>query len=119
MALTITQVTHPNAAHTEFSFGPFRARIVDISFDSSYPTGGETLTPEMLGWSELIGVMEIVPPMNEAQTLSLQSGAWPYQGDLFMQAFRAPADASDAPFDEVASTGNLSGYTGRYLVFGY
>lgn len=44
MGLTLTQVSSNVTGHR-------RQNVVDFVFDSSYPTGGEALTPEALGLS--------------------------------------------------------------------
>ena len=50
MALTVTRLFGP------WSDGPTRKVVVRITFDDSYPTGGESLTPGMVGLSEILKV---------------------------------------------------------------
>lgn len=46
MALTVTQKRY-------LDLGNSRGVIVNVAFDSSYPTGGEDLTPALLGLSQV------------------------------------------------------------------
>lgn len=62
MAVTITNITTPNSSVTEFPYGIFKARMVDVTFDSTYPTAGEIITAANLGWSQLVGGVVINDP---------------------------------------------------------
>jgi hypothetical protein len=46
MGLTITPITRS-------VFGNKRVVLADVTFDSSYPTGGESITPAVLGLSDI------------------------------------------------------------------
>lgn len=70
MGLTISQVTTPNAPFTEFAFGPFRARLVDVTWDSAYLVGGERLTAASLGWSNVYGAMPFTTPVADDGALA-------------------------------------------------
>lgn len=50
MALTVTPVTQRQ------SIGNYFEKIVDVTFDSSYPTGGEALTAATLGFASILSV---------------------------------------------------------------
>lgn len=123
MALTIAQVSHPNSASTEFPFGPFKARILDITFDSSYDnTNGESLTAASLGWATIEGAFvladawsgtatdltAVIRPVATAGGSSIVFRAFEYNG----------AAAGLARLQEVADTTDLSTYTMRVCVFG-
>jgi len=93
------------------TFGNKRVRTVDIAFDSSYPTGGESLTASDLGLS----VVDLVIP-------SPKSG-YVFEYDYTnskIKAYYADYDAtSDGALIEVANTTDLSGVTGvRLLAMG-
>lgn len=124
MALTVAAVAHPNSQNTEFSFGPFRARIVDVTFDSSYDnTNGEAMTAASLGWSTIEGAVvlgdawsgtstdltAVVRPVATSGGTSITFRAFEYNG----------AAAGVARLQEVANATDLSTYTARVLVFGY
>lgn len=57
MALTVSSVSFHG--RTEFTLGPMRLRIVDITFDASYPTNGEALTQAQLGFQSVAGVIQV------------------------------------------------------------
>jgi hypothetical protein len=46
MALTLT-------VNNEGVVGDLRYKVLSVAFDSSYPTGGESLTPGDLGWDSI------------------------------------------------------------------
>lgn len=123
MALTIAQVSHPNSASTEFPFGPFKARILDVTFDSSYDNAnGESLTAASLGWVTIEGAFVLadawsgtstdllspVRPVATAGGSSVTFRTFEYNG----------AAAGLARLQEVANTVDLSTYTMRVCVFG-
>lgn len=81
--------------------------LADVTFDSSYPTGGETLTAANFS----VGAIK-------ALTGGMNGGYVPEwdatNGKLL--AFEAGADA--APLDEVANTTDLSAVVFPVIVFG-
>jgi hypothetical protein len=77
MAVTITNITTPNSNLTEFSYGPFRARMVDVLFDSTYPTAGEIITAANLGWTSLVGGVVINDPAPSGLATSLRTRVVP------------------------------------------
>lgn len=58
MALTIAPVTNPYQFH---SVGNLRAVFADVTLDTSYPTGGYSLTPQALGFGNFIGLLIAAP----------------------------------------------------------
>lgn len=119
MALTITYPTHPNQTITEFPFGPWKCRVVKLTFDSSYLTTGEVLAATDLGWNTVIGALPLTGVGNADGTLSVGTvvRANTAQTSLTFQAQETGA-ATDASFKEVTSTGDLSAYHGTFLVLG-
>lgn len=107
MALTVTE-TDDNI------LGARKSKIVNVTFDSSYATGGEDFTPASLGFQEFYLVLPA-----------------PTAGYVFdyvastkkLRAFRIPAldgnAASAAPLAEVSNAVNLSTVTCKVLVIGF
>lgn len=121
MAVTIAEVAHPNAAQTEFPFGIYKARIIDVTFDASYVTTGEPLTAASLGWN---GVVYSFPSlaMNAAGTLGMPvyAEANATQSQLTLQLLRYDgASAGKASLEEAANAFDASLFTARLLVIGY
>ena len=84
---------------------------MDVDFDSSYPTGGESLPASDLGLS----VVDIVLPSPKSGYIF----EYDYTNSK-LKAYYADYDASaDGALIEVASTTDLSGVTGvKLLVMG-
>lgn len=121
MALTIAQVGNPNSAATEFPLGPFKARLIDVTFDNSYLTTGEVLTAADLGWNTIHGAVVVEHAQNRASsgTLSVYLTIRPNTArtQVTVQAYET-AGTVDTSHKEVTSGADLSTYTGRLLVFG-
>jgi len=98
MALTITK------DHYGVS-GDIRRHIATIDFDSSYPSGGEALTPADLA-------------LREIKTLIVESkDGYQFEYDYAnekVKAFEAGADGG--ALDEVADSTDLSSVTGVHVV---
>lgn len=95
MALTITNM-QPGVA------GNKRHNFCDVTFDSSYATGGESLTPAMLGLSAV----------DKVNATSVGGRNFPY--DRANQKLQAYASTT-----EVANTTDLSAVTTRVEVWGF
>lgn len=123
MALTVTNVSTPNAQINEFSLGPYKARMIDVTFDAAYLTTGEVLTADSLGWNQVFGVIELVPPSLSDGTLMMPARVQKNTANtqLTFQAYQYDGDATgDAvPLQETTSAFDASTYSGRYLVLGY
>ncbi|MCW0190965.1 MAG: hypothetical protein OJJ55_06655 [Rhodococcus sp.] len=119
MALTFTDVACPMGAITEFPLGQFKARVIDVTLDSSYLTTGEVLTAAALGWDYIYGVLELETFSNSTGTLGLPSIR--EQGSAGSQlTFQPLESAADGdPMDEGGSTNDFSAFTGRFIVLGY
>lgn len=59
MAATITPVSHPNQNSWEGEFLGYKAKVIDVTFDASYSTGGYTVTPAKLGWDTIHGAFAL------------------------------------------------------------
>lgn len=120
MALTLAQVANPQSAITEFPFGPFKVRVMDLTFDNSYLTGGEVLTAAQLGWNQVWGALEMVNASNSTGTVASFTvvKANSALSQLTFQLYEGAATANDNPLKEWTSAQDASTYTGRYLIFG-
>lgn len=108
MALTVSR----NFQRESVGLDQFRCNIVDITFDSSYPTGGESLTRQDLGMDS--EVLMVLPQLGDTGYVVLydrtNSKLMAYMGDN--------NNASDGPLIEVANTTDLSTLDVRLLVIG-
>ncbi len=118
MPLTVAEVTHPNSQTTEIAIAPFKAKIIDITFDSSYLTTGEVLTAAQLGWNTIQFVW-CENAVNVAGTLAVNLVARPNttRTQVAIQAYET-AGTVDLSHKEVTSAADLSTYTARVVVFG-
>ena len=122
MALTVTNVSTPNALINEFSLGPYKARLVDVLFDNSYVTGGEVVTAASLGWVQVFGAITLTHPTNSAGTLTLPATIKKNTANsqLTFQLSRYDgASAGKASLEEAAAAFDASAFTGRFLILGY
>lgn len=97
MALTIADA-HPQ--HPRLSLGRVAGRAAVITFDSSYPTGGESLTAGALGFSEVFFVL----PSPRASGYVVQYN----KSTAKLQVYVEEAVAAGGPLVEVADTTNLA-----------
>jgi hypothetical protein len=122
MPITYTNVSSPNAGVVEFSLGPYKARFITITGDSSYLTAGEPLTAKSLGWSTIIGLI----PMNgggglanTAGTLSVGIIARPNAAQTEIKLLaQSTAATVNTPHKELTSAFDLSAYSGTFLIIG-
>src|ERR1700741_2692231 len=91
------------------------ARLVDVTFDSSYPPGGEPLTATDLGLRRVRAFIPCGVAGNSTDTLG---------GDVRYNISTAKLVAFESggtlatPFAEVGNTESLANYTVRALVIG-
>ena len=61
MAISITDATDSSSNVLQGKFGSntgnLKYKAIEITFDSSYPTGGEALTPGMIGFDDIINIV--------------------------------------------------------------
>ena len=61
MAISISDATDSNSNVLQGKFGSntgnLKYKAIEITFDSSYPTGGESLTPGMIGFDDIINII--------------------------------------------------------------
>lgn len=98
--------------------GRLRFALIDVTFDSSYPTGGEALDPGLVGFSSI----HAVAPLAKASGLVV---SWDVDNEKLM-VFRSAAlsltgeaqEVAQAALAEVSSAVNLSTLVVRCLVVG-
>jgi hypothetical protein len=83
-----------------------------ITFDSSYPTGGEALLPTAVGLSSKVEFISVSPAAGYIFEYDYSNNK--------VKAFYPTSDAT-APCagEEVENTANLSTVVARYIAFGY
>jgi hypothetical protein len=111
MALTVAQTT-PQSADV---WGRQRVRVVTVTFDASYPTGGESFTPANVGLSAF---SVVIPSINAG--VAAHAGRvvqFDYTNNKLM-VFVEEAVAAGGPLLEVADTTDLSTLVLRVLCIG-
>jgi len=106
MAVAITQPAKQRRVNLN---GGRTFDIFAVAFDSSYPTGGESLTAANLDLDSI--ELVLAPP----------SGGYVFQYDYTahkLMAYYGNYDAADGPLIEVPDTTNLSTISTRILVIG-
>lgn len=103
MAVTIATPTH---AAQPIVAGNVRMTIRDITFDDSYPTGGESVSASDLG---LQNVLAAIPVVRTAGTGSVTAVQYDVENGKLL-AYTAAA--------QVANTTDLSAVTVRVIAFG-
>lgn len=111
MALTITNA-HPQ--YPALSLGNVKARAVKVTFDSSYPTGGESFTPADLGLSEFIQ-LQITPRGEGANKGTVAQFDYTNKKILL---FVEEAVAAGGPLVEAANASDQSSVVVDVLVLG-
>ena len=120
MALTITPVkTNGLAKHI---IGDFDLRVFDVTFDNSYPDGGEPVTKANFGMETAIGFIPAFLAVKPGTGDQAFTGRWdPVAGTL--QLFTADVNnAADGPLFELSAAGiaitDASTYVARIVVVG-
>lgn len=115
--LTIAKLT-PNADN--IGFGNVRVKVRTITFDSSYPTGGEALAAADVGLRKIHAVIPCGPAIDSNSTAVIVR--WNATTNKLM-AFRQkdPADTggADIALPQVGNTIDLSGFSVLVVVIGY
>jgi hypothetical protein len=112
MALTISRApgTH------DVQIGGLRVHSRNVTFDASYPTGGEPLAPADVGLEAIIQVLGDVAVATAGT--SAVNVAYSYGGSAqTLRAFET-AGTVDLAHKEVTSTADLSTYTARLTFLG-
>lgn len=112
MALTVAKLD-PNA---DTVFGNKVIKVRDVTFDSSYVTGGESLVPEDVGLTHFDAVL---PGTGFDTTNSLAVVVAYDYVDETLVAFGDNAAVGLGEFTQIASTDNLSAVTSRVVFIGH
>lgn len=122
MAFTIGNISTPNTQVLEGELLGMKARMVDLTFDSSYDnTNGEVLNASELGWSQILGFVIVRQPYDATAKLSLLAEAIPNASQTAVAVRTQRYDGSSAgvaSFQDTANAVNLSTYTMRVIVIG-
>lgn len=96
-------------------FGDLRYRIVPITWDSSYPTGGLALTPAQVGLTTIYGAESVGAGAAATAAVDISYDTTNQK----LQAYGADgAAAGIATLKEIANTTNLSTVTTTILFLG-
>jgi hypothetical protein len=109
MALTLSRVSR-------WANGNHREVIFDVTFDSSYNTGGESLTASDLGLHKIQHIAAGTTPAGAAGTTAVVA-AFDYTNNK-LQAFQSTTGAPST-LVEVAATTDLSTYVVRIRAVGH
>lgn len=113
MAITISNVS---AQHPKLSLGNVEARLVQITWDNSYPAGGESFTPALLGMSQIFAAVA-EPILDKTNDLLFPVG-WDNTANT-LQVFQEEATAAGGGLPELGDTSAaLNGLISRVLVIG-
>lgn len=96
--------------------GDIRYKIVNITFDSSYPTAGEALTPATLGFSKVYAVVDCGPAGN-ATPITRRVTVVYDDVNSKLQAYSSVATGTEFEA-EVANGTDLSSVVQRVIVYG-
>lgn len=112
MALTVTQTGRRTV------FGDRRVHFFDIAFDTSYPTGGESLTAADLGLSRVDLVL--CEPASAAAGATAVVVKYDRTNSKLQAYGQQPTSATTTviPLDEVDSTEDLSALLVRVMAVG-
>lgn len=112
MAIAISNV-HPQ--FPQLSLGNVEAKLVKLTYSGTYATGGDSLTPALLGMSQILAV-QLLP---DAATAAIAGFTFQYNySTQKVMAFDEGAVA-DAPLTELNNaSADLAGGVVRALVIG-
>jgi hypothetical protein len=113
MALTVTRPV----SGSDGVWGNKRVKVREILFDSSYPTGGESLTAADVGLKTIEQVLPHGPASNSDGTGGNLGVPVRYDHSTSkLQAFESAGDGDS--LDEVGSTNSLANYLVRITFIG-
>jgi hypothetical protein len=113
MTLAIVKVTGADT-----TFGNKKIKIRDVTFDSSYPTGGEPLTAADVGLKRIDQVLCDAGAKNAAGTLVIPVRYDHANAKLQGYEYNGAA-AGVARLQELANTFDASAFTARITFIGY
>lgn len=119
MAVTISNVVHSNTNVWEGTLLGRKARVVNVTFDSSYDAGGEVVTAGTFGWDQLDDAIVLRHPSTSdgSSGFVLEPRVAADRKTLTLRVFRMGATLSGA-LAQAAAAQNLAGAVARVLVIG-
>ena len=123
MAVTVANVSHPNQDVWEGEFLGQKARVIDVTFDSSYDnTNGEAVSAATLGLQGIYGVFVLADGWSGSTTDTLavvRPVINSTRDSVALRAFRYDgASAGKAYLEEVANAVDMSAFSVRLCVIG-
>ena len=112
MALTLSPVSGASTV-----WGNKRVRVYDVTFDSSYPTGGESLTASDVKLKKIEFVLG--SQVKNSDGTSAHSVVYDYTNSKLVAHQFDGSAAGVQSFEEVANTADLSTFSGRLAFIGY
>lgn len=112
--LTVTRL--PDLSPTPQKIGQMKAEFCAITFDSSYPTGGEPVTPGVFGMTKIVAIQPIGPAMAIAGGGTSAYSVGYDAVNKKLQAFGGAA--SGVALAEVANATDLSASAVTAIVYG-
>lgn len=106
--MTVSIAAIPGLGNEPQKIGQMKAKFCDITFDASYPTGGEPITADMFGMQKILA---IVAPASSGYAVTYVRST----GKLIV---RATGASSGAVFAEIANATDLSAIVLFAIVFG-
>lgn len=114
MAVTVAAIA---GLERQGELGPYRVKVSNVTFDNSYPTGGEPLTAAQLG---LTTILSVICEQGVTATRTTAITAYYDVAASKLVAYRIDGSpAGQAAIPEVASTTDLSTFTVRLIAIGY
>lgn len=98
-------------------FGNKRVRIVDFTFDSSYPDNGEALSASDIGLRQIDAVIPCGPARKSDGSLAVPV-SYDHTNSKLLAYWGDNNNAADAPLIEVADTTDLSTYAVKLICIG-
>lgn len=121
MAVTLANVSTPNQTYVQGEILGLKAVLMDVTFDNSYATAGESVTASQLNLNTIEYIFPFVAK-NAAGTAVLPGIGYPSgAGKLsaLLQLYRYDgASAGKASLEEAAAAFDASLFTARVLVLG-
>lgn len=118
MAVSVSNISTPSGASTEYPEGPFIVKWKDVTFDSAHAAGGEVVSASSLGYSRVVGAEVMGAGRSTADVFIGVHPKIASNGTaVFLQAYVNPAGTAVAAFAE--GTADYSAYTARVKFYGF
>jgi hypothetical protein len=110
MALTLTRLKDGDNVE-----GKFFSRIYDVTFDSSYPTGGEAVSPASVGLKHIYGVRVLGVKDTTSAGYKVD---WDYDNQKLIVSFGDNDAGADGVFAQVGNGVSVASLIVRLQFFG-